>query len=279
MAQLKKVGFQGERGSFSEVAARTLVGENVQPVPFETFADVFEAVEAGRVTAGVIPIENSLVGSVHINYDLLLEHDLHITGETQIPIVHCLIATPETRFRQITEVYSHPVALDQCRSFFRKNRAIKPVSYYDTAGAVKMLTGSKLTSAAAIAGPLAAEIYDMNVLKRAIQDEKANFTRFLLLRKKPISPRVGAKTSIVFSVKDEPGILFKVLSVFALRDINLMKIESRPVRRKTWQYHFYLDFEGSLKDDVVRNALAHLDEISRFIRILGSYPISTFPDQ
>jgi len=269
----KIVAIQGERGAFSETAAHSLIGKNIKPVTCDSFESLFDAVETKKADFGVIPIENSLVGSIHRNYDLLLERNLHIIGETQERIVHCLIAPKGVTFSKITKAYSHPVALDQCHNFFKKNKHIAPISYYDTAGSVKMLAESGSTNSAAIAGPYAADIYKMKVVRKSIEDEKNNHTRFLLLGRKPIKTTGKTKTSIVFSMESKPGYLFKALSVFALRDINLSKIESRPVRKKTWQYYFYLDFEGTMKDPNCQRALEHLAEIAHYIKILGTYPL------
>jgi prephenate dehydratase len=268
----KRVAFQGERGAYSEVAARELLGKDIRTVPCESFESLFSKVEKKRADYGVIPIENSLVGSIHKNYDLLLEHNLNVIGEVQIRVAHALIAPQHVSFGSITKVYSHPMALDQCRKFFKKNKSVAPISYYDTAGAVRMISVSEFTNSAAIASPYAAQIYKMKMLKESIEDEKHNYTRFLLLSLKPTKFRGKAKTSIVFSLKSEPGALFKALSVFALRDIDLTKIESRPSRKKAWQYYFYVDFEGASSDERVNHALDHLAEITHFIRILGSYP-------
>lgn len=270
---LKKVIFQGERGAFSEVASKELVGKNIIPVPCASFETLFEKVERRRVDFGVIPIENSLIGSIYKNYDLLLERNLKVIGEKHIRIIHCLIAPKKIPISKINKVYSHPAALEQCRNFFQKHPTIAPISYYDTAGAVKMLAESGAVNSAAIAGPYTAKIYKMKTLSKSIEDEKSNYTRFLLLSRKQITFKGKAKTSIVFSMKDQAGVLFKVLSVFALRDINLTKIESRPLRKKAWQYHFYIDFEGTTKETRVKYALDHLSEITHFIKILGSYPM------
>ncbi|MFQ5500484.1 MAG: prephenate dehydratase [Candidatus Zixiibacteriota bacterium] len=268
----KKVAFQGERGAFSELAAHSLVGANIVPYPCGTFEQVFDAVESRSTSVGIVPIENSLIGSIHRNYDLLLKRNLHITGETQLRIRHCLVAPPGISFARITKAYSHPAALEQCRDFFAKQTRIAPISYYDTAGAAKMIAEAGLPNSAAIAGPYVAEIYNLKVLKKSIEDESTNFTRFLLLGRKPVKADDQAKTSIVFSMKNQPGVLFKALSVFALRDIDLTRIESRPVRKRAWQYHFYIDFSGSIREQRVRYALDHLSEITHFIKILGSYP-------
>lgn len=270
---LKKIAFQGERGAFSEVAARKFISKNISVLPCDSFDKLFDAVEKNKADCGVIPIENSLIGSIHRNYDLLLERNLKVLGETNLRVVHCLLAPSGIKLSKISKVYSHPAALEQCRKFFEKNPHIAPISYYDTAGAVKMVSECGQTNSAAIAGPYTAEIYNMKIIKKSIEDEKSNFTRFLLLGKKSTSSKGKLKTSIVFSMKNQPGVLFKVLSVFALRDIDLTRIESRPVKKKAWQYHFYIDFEGSPKEEKVQFALDHLSEITHFIKILGSYPI------
>ncbi len=274
MAKIK-VAFQGERGAFSEVASKKFIGKNAMPVACSSFASLFDMVEKGKTKYGVIPIENSLIGSIHKNYDLLLERNLKVIGETYLRINHCLIAAKKVPVSKIQRVFSHPAALDQCRDFFDAHPTVAPISYYDTAGAVKMLSESGLYNAGAIASPYAAEIYKMHIIRKSIEDEKSNFTRFLLLAKKEVVVKGKTKTSIVFSMKNEPGVLYKALSVFALRDIDLSKIESRPLRKKAWEYHFYVDIEGSVKEERVKKALDHLGEITHFIKILGSYKMSS----
>ncbi len=273
MAKIK-AAFQGERGAFSEVATKKFLGKNVIPTAYDSSELLFDAVEKGKVKYGIIPIENSLIGSIHKNYDLLLERNLKVIGETYLRINHCLIALKKVPLSKIQRVFSHPAALDQCRDFFNRHQTIAPISYYDTAGAVKMLSESGLTNAAAIASPYAAETYKMQIIRKSIEDENTNFTRFLLLSKKDKPFKGKAKTSIVFSMKNEPGVLYKALSVFALREIDLSKIESRPLRKKAWQYHFYVDIEGTVTEERVKKALDHLGEITHFIKILGSYHMS-----
>lgn len=272
MAKIK-VAFQGERGAFSELAAQNFFKAQFTALPCETFEAIYDAVESGHAQRGVIPIENSLVGSIHRNYDLLLERKLHVIGETQVRIVHCLLANRNVPISQISRAISHPVALDQCRQFFKQHKRISPETFYDTAGAAKHVAETAPIGTAAIAGPFAAQLYGLRILKRSIEDEKSNYTRFLLVAKKPQLFKGKAKTSIVFSTKNQPGILYKALSVFALRDIDLTKIESRPVRHRVWQYHFYIDFIGNTRDEHVRCALDHLGEIAHFVRILGCYPL------
>jgi prephenate dehydratase len=269
----KKVAFQGERGAYSEVAALDFMGKNLVPVPCETFEILFDKVESRRADFGIIPLENSLVGSIHRNFDLLLERELKIIGETQLHIQHCLIAFPSVSFSKITKVYSHPAALDQCRHFFDKYPTIAPISYYDTGAAVRMISEIESGNSAAIASAYAAKLYGQKIIRKSIEDEKSNYTRFVVLGRKPIKFKGPARTSIVFAMKNEPGVLFKALSVFALRDIDLTKIESRPVRKKAWQYYFYADFVGALSEEKVKCAIDHLGEITHFIKILGCYPL------
>lgn len=276
MKQLK-IGFQGEPGAFSQEAVHHFFGDSCRIAPFQRFEEVFRALDAGRIDAAVLPIENTLTGSVHENYDHLLHFDVKIVAETSVRIVHNLIAPPGVRFRDIRRVYSHPVALNQCLSFFASHPDIEKVPYYDTAGSVKMITAEHLNDAGAIAAAVAASIYDGRILKRSIEDDRQNFTRFFLLnaRRRVIPPRNTVKiwkTSLVFTTRNIPGALFRSLSAFALRDLNLVKIESRPLRGKPWEYLFYVDFEGREDDPVVQKALGHLAELADFMRVLGTYP-------
>jgi prephenate dehydratase len=273
------VSFQGEAGAFSQIAAQQLAGPDAVPVPLATFQQVFESVASGKCDCAVIPIENTLHGSVHENYDHLLRFDLAIRAEAFVRIVHNLIAPAGVRFAEIRRVYSHPVALNQCRSFFEANPAIERVPFYDTAGSVKMVTEEKLRDAGAIASAGAAEIYGAKILKRSIEDDRANFTRFFLLSKpkraaktNPAAAETKFKTSVVFTVRNVPGALFRCLSAFALRDLNMTKIESRPLRGKPWEYLFYLDFGGHVEEPAVKNALGHLTELADLLRVLGCYP-------
>lgn len=274
----RKVSFQGEAGAFSQIAARQLGGEHTVTVPLPTFGDVFESVANGKCDAAVIPIENTLHGSIHDNYDHLLRFDLEIKGETFVRIVHNLIAAPGVKLRDVQRIFSHPVALNQCRHFLDAHPACVRTPFYDTAGSVKMLMEVGLTDGAAIASAGAAEIYGARILRKSIEDDRANYTRFFLLerpRRSKTSPKISAgkyKTSVVFTVKNVPGALFRCLSAFALRDLNMTKIESRPLRGKPWEYLFYLDFLGNAGDTAPRNALSHLAELADMLRVLGSYP-------
>ncbi len=267
------VAFQGERGAYSEAAAVTFFGGAIQPLPCASFEVVFDAVTDGSAKRGVIPVENSLAGSIHRNYDLLLRYDLTIVGEVQIRIAHQLIAFPGVSLTGLRRVYSHPQALAQCEhSLDQLLPDVERVATYDTAGSVKMLREENIRDGAAIASRRAAEIYELPVLRDDLEDNPENYTRFLVLSQEPITPNDAAKTSIVFSMDNVPGALFKSLAVFALRDIDLTKIESRPLQGKPWQYFFYIDFAGSSHETHCRNALNHLQEITSFFRVLGSYP-------
>ena len=273
-----RVSFQGELGAFSQQAIRQLLGARAQPVPCQRFDQVFAALEKRRVRAAVVPVENTLHGSVYENYDLLLKHDFVITGETSVRVVHNLIAPPGMTFRQVRKAFSHPVALNQCLDFFAGHQNIQRESFYDTAGSVKMIMQERPPGGAAIASELAAKIYGGHILKRNIEDDRQNYTRFFLLEPKGSKPRTprGAgrkpwKTSLVFSTRNVPGALFRALSALALRDLNLVKVESRPLRGKPWEYLFYLDLLGRQDDERVRHALGHLGELADFLRVLGSY--------
>ncbi len=265
-----KVAIQGEAGSFSHEAARRMVpGSSI--VPCARSAEVFDGLERGSVPAAVIPIENSLAGSVTEHFDLLLAHKVFIQREFRLRIVHNLIAAPGVKRGDLRRAYSHPVALEQCRDFFRRNPKIEPFPFYDTAGSAKHVIENELRDAAGIAGRQAAKAYKGRILAAGIEDDKRNFTRFFLVRKtRRILPGAN-KTSIAFSVKNIPGALFKALSVFALRDISLSKIESRPMRGRPWEYVFYVDFLRG-DDEAARNALRHLAEVADLVKVLGIYP-------
>jgi len=288
------VGFQGELGAFSQQAIRQFLGAQATPKPHERFDQIFAALQAGEVDAIAVPIENTLHGSVYANYDLLLKYDFAITAETSVRVVHNLIAPPGVTFRQVGTVYTHPVAIDQCLEFFAHNPQIRREPYYDTAGSVKMVmeqhSAGSTPAAAAIASEFAAQIYGGHILKRGIEDDRQNYTRFFLLEPKGSQPhgdsegasagkgsgRKGLavrpwKTSLVFTTRNIPGALFRALSALALRDLNLVKIESRPLRGKPWEYLFYLDLLGRPEEEAVGNALRHLAEVADFLRVLGTY--------
>lgn len=265
------VAFQGERGAFSEEAAYQLLHRRIEVLPCDTFDAAFQSVVKKKATYCLVPIENTLAGSIYENYDLLLRNDLHIVGEENLRIVHNLIAFPGTTLRNLRRVYSHPVALAQCGRFFSHHRRVEKIPFYDTAGSVKMLDQERPSGTAAIASRIAATVYGARILQSHLEDHHENFTRFLLLsRRFRVSPKAN-KVSIVFSTRNTPGALYKCLSVFALRDIDLTKMESRPLRGKPWEYFFYLDFVGNVKEPRGRKALEHLQEVTKFLRVLGCY--------
>jgi prephenate dehydratase len=265
-----KVAIQGEAGSFSNEAARRMIPD-CSIVPCARSIEVFDRLERGSVNAVVIPIENSLAGSVAEHFDLLLTRDVFVRQEYRLRIVHNLIAAPGVKIGDIRRVYSHPVALDQCRDFFQKCPKIEATVFYDTAGSVKHVVENGLRDAAGIAGRQAASVYKGRILAAGIEDDKQNFTRFFLIRRSRRIVRGANKTSIAFSLKNTPGALFKTLSVFALRDISLSKIESRPIRGRPWEYVFYADFLRG-DDEVARRALRHLAEVADLVKVLGIYP-------
>ncbi len=265
------VAFQGEPGAFSEEAALVFFGRAVSAHPCETFDGVFTSVADDRTRFGIVPVENSSEGSISRVYDLFLEHDVRVCGETALRIVHCLIAAPGVALGQVRRVFSHPQALGQCRNFL-SHLGCELVPAYDTAGSVKMLREQGLTDAAAVAGSRAAELYGMHVLAKGIEDLQNNYTRFFILSKRDVPPSGEDKTSIVFSVKHEPGALYEALRVLAEKRLNLTKIESRPTRQKPWEYNFYLDFEGHQKDPHFASALEAMAPHCLFLRVLGSYP-------
>jgi chorismate mutase/prephenate dehydratase len=266
-----KVAFQGERGAYSESAVYAFYGAHTEVKPCRDFKDVFENVLKQETTFGVVPVENSLEGSVNQTYDLFLKYDLKVCGEVIVKIEHCLISNPNTSLAAVKAVYSHPQALAQCRNFLEQlGRELIPT--YDTAGSVKMLKEKGLKDAAAVASERAAEIYGMKILARDIADNKENYTRFFVLSKKDAAVTGKDKTSIIFSATHEPGSLYHALGEFAKRNINLTKIESRPTKQTPWEYNFYLDFEGHRSESRCIEALKALQEYSAFVKILGSYP-------
>lgn len=275
MKKREVIAFQGELGAFSHQAAQQFLGEDIKLLPCERFEQVFQAVTDGRATGAALPIENTLHGSVHENYDHLLNFDLAITEELHLRIVHNLIAAQGVKFSNLKRVYSHPVALNQCLKFFADNPQIEKQTFYDTAGSVKMIMEQQYKDSAAIASKVAAETYNAKILKRSIEDDRENYTRFFLLRKSGYKQGKidgNAKTSVVFTTKNSPGTLFRALGALALRDISVAKIESRPMRGRPWEYLFYLDFYGNTEEPRVKNALSHLGELADFLRVLGCYP-------
>lgn len=266
------VAFQGEIGAYSESAVYAFFGQSVRVKPCKNLLDVFESVDEGRTEFGVVPIENSIEGSVNQTYDLFLSHNPKVSGEIILKIAHCLIANPGMFLDLIKTIYSHPQALAQCRNFLeRLNCRLIPT--YDTAGSVKMIKERSLKSAAgAIASERAAKVYEMEILARDIADNPANFTRFFVLSSNNALITGKDKTSIIFSTEHTPGSLLHVLEEFSKRNINLTKIESRPKKEKPWEYNFYLDFEGHRSEKRCLEALKALEKTAVFVKFLGSYP-------
>nr|XP_023927623.1 arogenate dehydratase/prephenate dehydratase 1, chloroplastic [Quercus suber]POE91703.1 arogenate dehydratase/prephenate dehydratase 1, chloroplastic [Quercus suber] len=284
-----RVAYQGLPGAYSEAAALKAYPK-CETVPCDQFEEAFKAVELWLVDKAVLPIENSVGGSIHRNYDLLLRHRLNIVGEVQLQVNHCLLGLPGVRKEEIKSVLSHPQALAQC-DIMLNNLGVVRINTDDTAGAAQMVASTGLRDTGAVASARAAEIYGLDVLAEKIQDDDDNITRFLVLAREHIIPGADRpyKTSIVFTLEEGAGVLFKALAVFALRDINLTKIESRPQKQrplrvvddsnegsaKYFDYMFYIDFEASMAEPRAQYALEHLQEFATFIRVLGCYPMDT----
>ena len=263
-----RLAYQGEPGAYSEAAALQYGGADVETLPCKTFDDVFTAVVNKKATHGVVPLENSIAGTIHRNYDLLLDHELPITGEVELNVVHCLQALPGTSLETIKTVYSHPQALAQCEGYLR-GLHVEVEAIYDTAGGAKLVAEKKDPSIAALASRRAAEVFGLEVLQEAVQDYDYNITRFAIIG--GAQPADGDKTTLVFALPSTPGALFKSLSVFALRDINLTKLESRPIPGRPWEYIFYVELDARRDDMACARALTHLAEFAKWTRVLGTY--------
>jgi prephenate dehydratase len=266
-----RVAYQGEPGAFSEAAVLRLLPD-AEPCPYPTFDEVFDAVTNGSVNLGVVPIENSIGGSIHRNYDLLVQRDLSIVGEVQLPVVHHLLALPGVRLDEVRRVLSHPQALAQCAAFLKGLEDVEAIATYDTAGSAKMVRDEQRRDTAAIASERAGALFGLEALRTGIQDYDDNITRFLAISRQRVPLGTPDKTSLVFTLKSAPGALFKALSVFALRDIDLSKLESRPVPGRPWEYLFYLDVAAAREDLQCARAMVHLAEFAPTLRTLGSYP-------
>ena len=272
-----RIAYQGEPGAYSEAAALRFKA-SADLLPQETFEAVFAAVDEGAATHGILPIENTTYGSIHRNYDLLLQHELPIVGEVTLPIVHNLLALEGTTREQLRRVYSHPQGLAQCERVLRTLDQVELVPTYDTAGSAKMIQDGQLRDTGAIASARAAEVFKLSILEAGVQDFAANTTRFLLIGRDAAPLDTANKTTIVFTVSNDAGALFKALSVFALRDIDLTKLESRPIPDRPFEYLFYADLSATREDLPCARALMHLAEFCPLLRTLGSYPRWQEPD-
>ena len=266
-----RIAYQGVTGAYSEAAALQFK-PSADLLPRRSFDDVFAAVERREATHGILPIENTIGGTIHRNYDLMLEHELPIVAEVKRAIVHNLIVCEGTRLADVRKVYSHPQGLQQCDRFLRTLSDVEIVATYDTAGSAKMIKEQNLTDSAAIASERAASVFGLRVIRTAIQDVADNFTRFLVVGREAALLRPPDKTTIVFTVPNEAGALFKALSVFALRDIDLTKLESRPIPNRPFEYLFYADLAANREEFRCARALMHLAEFAPSLRTLGSYP-------
>jgi prephenate dehydratase len=264
-----RVAFQGESGAYSQAAAVSFFKESIETIPYPTFYDALDSTENGRSDCTILPVENSLEGSVPESYDLLLTTKLNVVGETYHRISHCLIALQN--LEKIDTVYSHPQALGQCRKFIQENH-LKPISTYDTAGSVKIILELDKDNISCIASRKAAEIYNVPIIKEGIEDNPNNYTRFLILANKKKERTSKDKTSIIFTIKHIPGALYNILEKFNANSINLTKIESRPTKSTPWEYNFYADFEGHQEDKNIQNTLEKIKANTTFLKILGSYP-------
>jgi prephenate dehydratase len=265
-----RIAYQGETGAYSEAAALKFQSW-ADVLPCASFEAVFESVDQGKATHGILPVENSIGGSIHRNFDLLAEHHLPIVGEVQLLVEHCLLAFPGTRREDLRRVYSHPQGLAQCEQFLRTLSGVELVATYDTAGSAKLIRDGKLADTAAIASARAADVFGLAVLASGIQDYAANITRFVVVARQSDPTAQADKTTVLFALPNVPGALFKALSVFALRDIDLAKLESRPVRGSPFEYMFYADLNVARDDMRCARALVHLAEFAKWVRTLGSY--------
>lgn len=270
------VAFQGEHGAYSEQAVREHFGPEAGTLPTRTFLDILQALQDGRAQYGMLPVENSLAGTVLPAYDLLVDYDLHIQAEVVVRVEHCLMAPPGTVLADVTRVISHHQALGQCEQTLRRMR-LEPVDYYDTAGAARDLAANPQPGTAAIAGALAAESYGLDILIHHLEDQDFNYTRFFVLGLTSPPRRDPSKTSIILTTRHVPGALYEAMGELARRGINMTKIESRPRRNRPWHYLFYVDFEGHEEDDQVKQALLGILKHASFLKVLGSYPAANRP--
>ncbi|NPV65652.1 MAG: prephenate dehydratase [Anaerolineae bacterium] len=272
----RRVAFQGIHGAYSEQAIRQHFGDDVETVPCRTFIELFQCIESQQADHAILPIENAQAGTVSQSYELLMEHDLRVQGEVILHVRHALLAPLGTRLTDLQRVRSHPQALAQCEQYLRRF-GLEAEPWYDTAGSARDLAAAPIPGVGAIASPLAAELYGLEVIEPNIEDVAHNFTRFFILGIEDAERAEKNKTSLVFATRHRPAALYECLGEFALRGINLTKIESRPRRNRPWEYVFYLDFEGHWKDPVCEAALVALLRRASFVKMLGSYPAADSP--
>ncbi len=265
---MTSISFQGERGAYSEAAAKSFF-DNIETIPFATFAEILESTSKGNSEYSILPVENSLEGSVGESYDLLYSTSLNVTGEIYHRVEHCLIGIG--KLEDVDTVYSHPQALGQCRKFIEKHN-MRTIPAYDTAGSVKIIKELNKKNCACIASKTSSSIYNMPIISENIANNSNNYTRFLILSKKESTQTENDKTSIIFSIKHEPGSLFRIIENFHKNNVNLTKIESRPTKSNTWEYNFYVDFEGNAKNSKILEMLEKIKQESLFMKVLGSYP-------
>jgi prephenate dehydratase len=269
----EKIALLGEIGSFSEIAALQYFGSAMDILPCTSFEQIAEMVKEGRADHGILPIENSQTGGINNVHDLLLSEELFAIGEIALRIEHCLITHHSTEIKQIEKIYSHPQALAQCEKYLSQNfPGCQIIPTYNTAGSIKQIKELKDLNAAGIASDRAAKYYGMHIMDRGIEDNSFNYTRFLVFSPRTIDTDMSCnKTSIIFAVVSVPGAIYKCLKEFALREINLTRLESRPSKRKPWEYIFYMDFEKGLWDKVTQEALAELGKYTTFVKVIGTY--------
>lgn len=274
----KVVAFQGVHGAYSEDAIFQYFGEGTRTLPCAEFRDLLSAVDRGTCTHGVIPVENSIEGSVTLANDLLLESDLSVVGEVLVWVRHCLIGQKFAELEDVRKVYSHPQALGQCSKYLSSHPKWEKIPSYDTAGSVMMIKERGLREEAAVASRRAADHYGLKVLKADIQNTSRNFTRFFVLDKNPPSHLPADKTSLAFTTKNVPGALHRCIGAFADHGVNITKLESRPRKERTWEYVFYIDIDGSVSDQNVKEALIDLMRKASFVKIFGSYEKAPMPE-
>ena len=267
-----KIAYQGIKGAYSEAAVYKHFGKDAEAIGYELSEEVFEAVANGKADYGLLPFDNTIAGSVAVNYDLLLKNDVYAIAEVFLGIKHALLSHKNNKVADIKKVYSHPHALEQCRDFVRKHK-LKAIPEYDTAGAARLVKERNKKDEAAISPEFCASIYGLNILAKDIQTSKNNITKFLVfVRNDKIPDEIKKeKTSVVFKTKHYPGALINCLQRLAKHNVNLTKLESRPIPENPWEYVFYADFEGGVDDENVKLALSEMEASSLFLKVLGSY--------